>query len=687
MGAHKPVRPDWVSAASLQASLQTSGVVPAMHAAAERERRLALSTALARQQLAMGVDPARWREQQRQRLHVIAAAAAARDAEHAASSTTAAQAGAAQPPQVGGQPAPVEECSTGGRVTPPGSAATAAAERSAPGAAKASAAAGCEGLPDAIQSSWLLRSVKQQQQLSSSSRSAADTSVSPCRQAQPPQQQAPPSPQHQPQPARSSDRLSQREALQQLVRQLLPVTGGGVRASQLAAVLAGALTAGNGVSAGLQRHAGSAAAPPPSNTGAPARRGAAAPPAAQQPVRSRPAKGRPSWDDAIYVPPPVPRNRRQASLMGAQPASGSSRRGQAPAARRAGSKPAETARSALVLPPESPARDVQGALTALQAALALLQGGQLAEQPGGSAPAAADIELRVAQQMAADRAAAEQTRLQRLAALEERMCVAVEKVEQRLAIAPSPQRPLPQQQQPTLDSAALHALLSSLDRLEAREGEVRQRWLQDSPQLPPPSCTNSPPPRAAMPLSPQPPAPPVVGISPAPAALLPPSPAHRQGAAPCPVAAQEQPCNEQQGTCEAVSDAMLRSVLRARRHSLKRQQRMDGGPMGSKSGAHSATLQPCRVVEAVADMLIDDMLLQQAQGVWCARVIMCGKGPGRGAGTAEVRLGWSLRLGSLRRWQHAAGGGVVGQRASALCSHTNIPPPTSMSGCRAQRRV
>ncbi|GLC63413.1 hypothetical protein PLESTF_000033600 [Pleodorina starrii] len=55
-------RPDWVNAASLQAALRgASSAVPHLQAAAERERRLALSTALARQTLAagLGADEAR----------------------------------------------------------------------------------------------------------------------------------------------------------------------------------------------------------------------------------------------------------------------------------------------------------------------------------------------------------------------------------------------------------------------------------------------------------------------------------------------------------------------------------------------------------------------------------------------------------------------------------------------------
>ena len=41
-------RPDWVNAASLQTALRTSSAVPHLQAAAERERRLAVSTSLAK---------------------------------------------------------------------------------------------------------------------------------------------------------------------------------------------------------------------------------------------------------------------------------------------------------------------------------------------------------------------------------------------------------------------------------------------------------------------------------------------------------------------------------------------------------------------------------------------------------------------------------------------------------------
>ncbi|KAG2442321.1 hypothetical protein HXX76_002407 [Chlamydomonas incerta] len=51
-------RPDWVNAASLQAALRgASAAVPHLQAAAERERRLALSSAMARQSLAAGLSP------------------------------------------------------------------------------------------------------------------------------------------------------------------------------------------------------------------------------------------------------------------------------------------------------------------------------------------------------------------------------------------------------------------------------------------------------------------------------------------------------------------------------------------------------------------------------------------------------------------------------------------------------
>ncbi|GFR40784.1 hypothetical protein Agub_g1399 [Astrephomene gubernaculifera] len=51
-------RPDWVNAASLQAALRgASSAIPHLQAAAERERRMALSTALARQTLAAGMSP------------------------------------------------------------------------------------------------------------------------------------------------------------------------------------------------------------------------------------------------------------------------------------------------------------------------------------------------------------------------------------------------------------------------------------------------------------------------------------------------------------------------------------------------------------------------------------------------------------------------------------------------------
>lgn len=49
--------PSWVAAAQLGTALQASKVVPVMHAAADRERRLAAAAALARQQLDMGASP------------------------------------------------------------------------------------------------------------------------------------------------------------------------------------------------------------------------------------------------------------------------------------------------------------------------------------------------------------------------------------------------------------------------------------------------------------------------------------------------------------------------------------------------------------------------------------------------------------------------------------------------------
>lgn len=48
-------QPQWVAAARLGAALQASRVVPGMHAAAGRERRLAAVAAVARQQLNLGL--------------------------------------------------------------------------------------------------------------------------------------------------------------------------------------------------------------------------------------------------------------------------------------------------------------------------------------------------------------------------------------------------------------------------------------------------------------------------------------------------------------------------------------------------------------------------------------------------------------------------------------------------------
>lgn len=50
-------RPDWVNAAALQAALKGSSATAHLQAAAEQERRLALSVALAKEQVALGVDP------------------------------------------------------------------------------------------------------------------------------------------------------------------------------------------------------------------------------------------------------------------------------------------------------------------------------------------------------------------------------------------------------------------------------------------------------------------------------------------------------------------------------------------------------------------------------------------------------------------------------------------------------
>lgn len=51
-------QPHWVAAAKLGNALQASRVVPVLHAAADRERRLAEVTAVARQQLDLGVSEA-----------------------------------------------------------------------------------------------------------------------------------------------------------------------------------------------------------------------------------------------------------------------------------------------------------------------------------------------------------------------------------------------------------------------------------------------------------------------------------------------------------------------------------------------------------------------------------------------------------------------------------------------------
>jgi hypothetical protein len=55
-GASSSVQPSWVAAAKLQNSLQSSKVVPVMHAAAERDRRLAATAALVREQMTLGAS-------------------------------------------------------------------------------------------------------------------------------------------------------------------------------------------------------------------------------------------------------------------------------------------------------------------------------------------------------------------------------------------------------------------------------------------------------------------------------------------------------------------------------------------------------------------------------------------------------------------------------------------------------
>lgn len=50
-------KPEWVSSAMLQDALRASPVVPAMHAAASRERKLAVASAVARHELCLGMAP------------------------------------------------------------------------------------------------------------------------------------------------------------------------------------------------------------------------------------------------------------------------------------------------------------------------------------------------------------------------------------------------------------------------------------------------------------------------------------------------------------------------------------------------------------------------------------------------------------------------------------------------------
>lgn len=71
-----PTAPAWVHAAALHRTLQASGAVPHLHAAGERDRRLANATALVRQQLALGATPAQIKQRVMER---FAAAASARE--------------------------------------------------------------------------------------------------------------------------------------------------------------------------------------------------------------------------------------------------------------------------------------------------------------------------------------------------------------------------------------------------------------------------------------------------------------------------------------------------------------------------------------------------------------------------------------------------------------------------------
>uniref|UniRef100_A0A383VP91 Uncharacterized protein n=1 Tax=Tetradesmus obliquus TaxID=3088 RepID=A0A383VP91_TETOB len=183
--ASRGAQPGWVAAAKLQSSLQSSKVVPVMHAAAERDRRLAATAALVREQMTLGSStlpqPQAWQSRSLgstalAQLHGL--------------STAADQQGQQQQPllqQLVQQNQQLQQALQQQQVLLQGQeavlqqavpeAATLAHHReAAAAAATASTSAngsGLQQLPEAVQNSWLVKSILQPSRANAAGNSAA----------------------------------------------------------------------------------------------------------------------------------------------------------------------------------------------------------------------------------------------------------------------------------------------------------------------------------------------------------------------------------------------------------------------------------------------------------------------------------------------------------------------------------
>ncbi|KAF8064630.1 alkK [Scenedesmus sp. PABB004] len=699
----QPRQPQWVAAARLQGALRDSGqAVPARQAASERPRRLAASTADARAQLALGLRPP---PPPPPALGAPPAEQAQLQQVMALTQRVVAQNELLQEAvqQANAQLQRHEGLLSGAGAAPP-----------RPDAAP------LQQLPDAVQSSWLVRAALTPAAAGAGGGSQAPGPAppefiriagagTPRKKQQPAQPRAPPQEQ-------AADR---RARIKAALRHLLAGGGAGGGAPQQAAAagllqallggqpqqqeaaladLQAALVGAGSSSGGAPPRPGAARrgsqdenAPPPTldapgwEQTSPQPRGgsarqvllertqqrqrqrlqqevaavaAAAPtkPAGPQPQQQArepvPQRPRPEWQSEPFVPPPAHLMRRKRSgLAEAWDIAAAAAPRRAAGAPRPGTAGAGVSRPGRPRPGgvrPAPGR-AQGRASGGGGPRARSQPRRAQQQPWAAGRASGAAPRGPAGWADAQRPLEDEARFSRLEETASHILGVLGRLEQQLEGGPPPAAGAGAARAPGAAPPAEAAqLLSALDRMEAAEREIHSRWFGgdgersvggggergdggggggDADGAGSPAPGAAPGAGAAPPASPRPWEPAVARAASSVAALLaPPSPAR---AAPAPAPAEG----------EWLSRAALKSIKAGRRRFLRHQARVDGalelldgaggggsagaspepggGDGGGAAPAAAAArarraLQPTFVVEAVADLLLDELLAAAA---------------------------------------------------------------------------